>query len=278
MDTILELVERSLEFRWDCGSVSSFEDGHTTGWRVLPNLLTAHMYGGDCRLVIEGRKSQRVVSGATVVIPAGVRHCLTMHGVGWTSRWSHVDLTLFGGAVDALALVAVPRELIGERATRIGDINQELAVLARPRGIAEISRRKALGFELFALVAAASAPANDTMERIRSLQRLAPALQMIERDLTGRLEVPALASAVGISASRLHALFHQALGVPPLRHILGQRLRRAQHLLMGSDLPVQDVAMRAGFGDPFHFSRTFRKAFGESPSAYRLHRVESAGT
>lgn len=275
METVLDLVERSLEFRWDCGAVSALEDGHTTGWRVLPNLLTAHMYGGDCRLVLDGRRALKLTPGGTVVIPAGLRHRLTMHGVGWVSRWSHVDLTLFGGAVDALALLAPPLELTGPVAVRIGDVNQELAGLARPGALAHVARRKALGFELLALIAGASPPAPGALERIRHLQRLSPALNLIERDLGAGLSLPALAGAVGVSVSRLHALFHAALGMPPLRHLSAQRLRRAQNLLIGSDLPIQEVATRSGFGDPFHFSRIFRRDIGESPSAYRRRGIDT---
>ena len=81
--------------------------------------------------------------------------------------------------------------------------------------------------------------------------------------------MPLLARAVGVSTSRLHALFHDALGLSPLQYVQRQRLRRAQQLLAGSDLPVAEVGARAGFGDAFHFSRTFRRAFGEGPRAWR---------
>src|SRR6201986_3185174 len=57
--------------------------------------------------------------------------------------------------------------------------------------------------------------------------------------------------------------------VPPARHLLRARdLADARYL---EPLTVDDMAGGAGRG-PAHFSREFRRAFGESPHAYLLTR------
>jgi transcriptional regulator GlxA family with amidase domain len=105
---------------------------------------------------------------------------------------------------------------------------------------------------------------------MQALRRLAPVLALIEQELAdGGPGVAALALAADVSRSRLHTLFRTALGRSPLQHILACRLRLAQRLLIGSDLAIAAVAARAGYGDAFHFSRTFRRVCGESPSDYR---------
>jgi AraC-like DNA-binding protein len=52
----------------------------------------------------------------------------------------------------------------------------------------------------------------------------------------------------------------------------------AVDLLLGTDLLVKQVAERAGFEDPFHFSRVFKRIQGISPAAFqRMHKRTAAG-
>jgi AraC-like DNA-binding protein len=46
-------------------------------------------------------------------------------------------------------------------------------------------------------------------------------------------------------------------------------MERAAELLAEDRLTVRAIAKQLGFGDPFYFSRTFRRHFGRSPSEYR---------
>jgi AraC-like DNA-binding protein len=47
------------------------------------------------------------------------------------------------------------------------------------------------------------------------------------------------------------------------------RLRHAARLLADDDLPVTDIAYDVGFGDLSNFVRTFHRAAGLSPRAFR---------
>lgn len=46
-------------------------------------------------------------------------------------------------------------------------------------------------------------------------------------------------------------------------------MTEACKLLQSTDLPIYQVAQRLGYGDPYYFSRQFRKAVGVSPRTYR---------
>ena len=48
------------------------------------------------------------------------------------------------------------------------------------------------------------------------------------------------------------------------------RLAEARALLADEDLPVAEVAMRAGFKDAAYFARRFRRATGHAPVAFRM--------
>ncbi|UPZ27340.1 helix-turn-helix domain-containing protein [Streptomyces sp. LRE541] len=81
--------------------------------------------------------------------------------------------------------------------------------------------------------------------------------------------VDTLAAGVSLSPSRFAHLFTQQLGRSPMRALLAARLLHAARLLEATDLPVERVAVAAGFTSPFHFSRVFRQRYGAPPGAYR---------
>jgi transcriptional regulator GlxA family with amidase domain len=49
------------------------------------------------------------------------------------------------------------------------------------------------------------------------------------------------------------------------------RLDRAATLLAHSNYTIAQVAEMCGFANPFHFSRRFKEAFGQSPSEVRVN-------
>lgn len=46
-------------------------------------------------------------------------------------------------------------------------------------------------------------------------------------------------------------------------------MNRAAELLMSQDSNVGDVASEVGYSNVFHFSRLFKKRFGDSPRNFR---------
>ena len=83
--------------------------------------------------------------------------------------------------------------------------------------------------------------------------------------LPGSIRLVEIASAVGLSPSRLTHRFTTAQGIPLSRWVLWERLQlAARSLAEGGDLTT--AAHRAGFTDSSHLHRTFRSMFGVAPS------------
>ena len=65
------------------------------------------------------------------------------------------------------------------------------------------------------------------------------------------------------------ACFRTVLGVTPHQYLVRSRLRHAARLLAEEDVSITDIAYDVGFGDLSNFVRTFHRAAGVSPGAFR---------
>ncbi|WP_332775837.1 helix-turn-helix transcriptional regulator [Polaromonas sp.] len=77
------------------------------------------------------------------------------------------------------------------------------------------------------------------------------------------------AAEAGLSPFHFLRLFSRVLGVTPHQYLVRSRLRHAARLLADDDRPVTDVALDVGFADLSNFVRTFHRAAGVSPRAFR---------
>jgi len=73
----------------------------------------------------------------------------------------------------------------------------------------------------------------------------------------------------GMSKRSFFRYWSMIFNVSPRQYMLRQRLESAARLLAEKELSVKDIAEQTGFFDTFHFSRTFKKRYGVSPSNYK---------
>jgi AraC-like DNA-binding protein len=64
-------------------------------------------------------------------------------------------------------------------------------------------------------------------------------------------------------------VFASVLGVTPHQYLVRSRLRHAAGLLADEGRSITDVALDVGFADLSNFVRTFHRAAGVSPRAFR---------
>lgn len=101
--------------------------------------------------------------------------------------------------------------------------------------------------------------------------RVASALQVVRDTYDADLTVDGLARKAGLSEVQFRHLFTRATGQTPRRYIVEHRLKVAVGLLESSTLSVKEIAHRVGFNSDHYFHRTFKSAYGATPSAYRHH-------
>jgi AraC-like DNA-binding protein len=103
----------------------------------------------------------------------------------------------------------------------------------------------------------------------RDRRRAVEAALWLDENAHEPLNLDRVARATGLSQFHFLRLFAQVLGVTPHQYLVRARLRRAAHLLADDDRPITDVALDVGFADLSNFVRTFHRAAGVSPRAFR---------
>lgn len=96
--------------------------------------------------------------------------------------------------------------------------------------------------------------------------------------LAEELDVARLARRAGMSRRNFCRAFSRDTGMTPSKFVEAARLEAAQRWLAESDVSIDDVAARVGFGSVETLRRTFRRALGVTPSDYRQARREHAAT
>jgi transcriptional regulator GlxA family with amidase domain len=83
------------------------------------------------------------------------------------------------------------------------------------------------------------------------------------------LDVAAMAGHASVSPRTFARRFREETGTTPLQWLLNQRVQEARRLLEETDLPIDAVAWRAGFGTAASLRDHFRRVTATTPTAYR---------
>jgi AraC family transcriptional regulator, regulatory protein of adaptative response / methylated-DNA-[protein]-cysteine methyltransferase len=101
---------------------------------------------------------------------------------------------------------------------------------------------------------------------------VARALRLVEDGALDDGDVETLAERLGIGSRHLSRLFQRHLGASPTEVAQTERVRRAKRLIDETDLPMTEIAGRAGFGSLRRFNTVFALVYRRPPSAIRRTR------
>lgn len=104
-------------------------------------------------------------------------------------------------------------------------------------------------------------------ERVQGMLRL---IQVhLDRDPQNPISISDLAEQLNLTPAHLSRLVRNSTGHTPQTCLRLARLDRSLSLLAQTNFSIAQVSERCGFAHPFHFSRCFKDAFGQSPKALR---------
>ena len=92
------------------------------------------------------------------------------------------------------------------------------------------------------------------------------AIRLIEQGALDHDSVTKLADRLGIGPRHLSRLFAKHIGASPTQVAASARMAKAKRLLNSTDLPMSQVASRAGFASVRRFNAVFIKLYGRPPT------------
>ena len=94
-------------------------------------------------------------------------------------------------------------------------------------------------------------------------------ISYINDPTNSRVTLDELAKLTSLNINVLLKQFYASFGMTPAQYIVGVRIERAKSLLASSSLPVNEIALVAGFPSPAHLNAVFMKHVGIAPLAFR---------
>lgn len=217
------------------------------------------------RAVDSGSTVLTVCSGAFLAGAAGL-----LDGRPCTTHWMHADdlATAYPTArVDRNVLFVDDGNLITSAGTAAG-IDACLHLVRRELG-AEVTNKIARRMVV--------PPQRDGGQRqyidqpipVRYSEGFAPQLDWILANLDKAHTVASLAARANMSARTFARRFVEETGRTPMQWVTDQRVLYARRLLEETDLDIDRVADRCGFGTATLLRHHFRRVIGVTPSDYR---------
>ncbi len=165
-----------------------------------------------------------------------------------SSRERIVQELLDGGA-------AVGSKHAEQNIRRAIDVNVELGLLVETSGM--------IGLPEWQAPRAHSPQVKDGRVRL--------VLQKMHLDIDAPLSIGALAESVRLSPSRLSHLFRSELSMSPAQYLKRIRIFVAGNMLKKTRLSQKEILAATGITDRSHFTRHFKRIYGESPSQFRVN-------
>jgi transcriptional regulator GlxA family with amidase domain len=105
--------------------------------------------------------------------------------------------------------------------------------------------------------------------QLPSENRLPGVLEWARERLAEPLSLDALAEVARMSRRTFTRRFREATGTTVNKWINAERIARAQQLLETTEMPIDAIASKAGFGTTLSLRQQFSAQLGTSPSSYR---------
>jgi AraC family transcriptional regulator len=99
--------------------------------------------------------------------------------------------------------------------------------------------------------------------------KLRHAIQFMRENIHTEISFHDVAAHLKMSAYHFARMFKDSTGYSPHQYIVQCRVNRAKELLVGTKLPITDVAFEIGYRTQSHFTTSFGRFVGMTPAAFR---------
>ena len=98
-------------------------------------------------------------------------------------------------------------------------------------------------------------------------------MHAMRQNIAAAISIADIASLCRLSLSYFVRAFTNTVGIAPYAWFVQQRVSQARELLMGTSLPLAQIALECGFSDQAHFTKAFAKATGLTPAKWRRQMI-----
>jgi AraC family transcriptional regulator len=231
-----------------------------------------------------GQKLTQIRDGATHTGISKAAHSLIMPA-GYASAWEgdatpsarlRIPTTLVSSAAEQLGERIVPRVEIRNVFETFDPVIERLVQAFLAEMALEAHPCQVLFVEALSTAITAhllrSYNTFDVVEiqRPRRLGRLeiARLTAFVEDNLHRTIGLDELAGQINVSRFHFCRIFKHATGMTAFTFVEQCRIRRAQTLIVETDLSLADVALMVGFADQSHFTRRFHLYVGATPGVF----------
>lgn len=97
--------------------------------------------------------------------------------------------------------------------------------------------------------------------------------EYIDAHYTEQISLETIGKDLHMSPWYVSHLFKEMTGYAPIKYLLRRRIGEAQTLLISTDLPISEIALRVGYDSQSHFNSQFTKEVGMPPNQFRKNYV-----
>ena len=270
-----DIFKESYPFRLEVNVSRDFH--YPLHWHNAIELV--YNFHGFCRVTVNGLE-YALAEKSLLLVPPGEIH--DIHAPENGKRFFiQFDLSLldgFGGITHVRPLLLQPLEISSREHAVLHEALEKLVLEiireyeAKQAGYALVLNARI--FDILVLLArnpvAASSPESlRNSKRVFGLEKINSSFQYIENNYRNDIALKDAAKAVGFSEYHFSRLFKEITEKNFHSYLNEFRIKKAEKLLSGSDMPIARVAHEVGFNSFATFNRIFKKLKGCPPTLYR---------
>ncbi|HEX2948343.1 MAG TPA: AraC family transcriptional regulator, partial [Armatimonadota bacterium] len=107
---------------------------------------------------------------------------------------------------------------------------------------------------------------------LQHAERIKRAQSYLHSHLAEKINLKDLCAVCNMSEFYFQRVFKALVGETPSEYLLHLRLTHAEELLAGTDMTMDEIADKCGFGQPAYFQYVFKKHENSTPGAFRKSR------
>lgn len=224
------------------------------------------LYPGDVALVLPGQ----TIGGSTGFLDIGtvVKLDLQIGNVGSAGNFTLGEWSSLSESERAtIGKILSLNRLAGLKMKDAGDILQEIQIEIYNQEIGFFTRvNHLIDILLISIARQSTRNASSHRDFPRTFLKLEETLRL---NLAHQWTVDEMAALVGLGTTAFTEKVKNYTGFSPLSYLINIRISEAIKLLNRFDVNVTDIALQTGFYSSQHFSTTFKKLTGYTPSQFR---------